>query len=145
MVKKETKAINKDKKDAKPSPFESMLYTNLSGAIVALGFCAITGQIQEGVAICQKSPEFVQALAAFSLCSALGQCFIYYTVTEFSPLLLSTVTTTRKIFSTIYSVFRNPGNSLNEMQWGGCILVFGAIIGEMVLAQFGGGGKKKVH
>lgn len=142
-VKKQTKALNKDKKDAKPTPFESMLYTNLSGAITALVFCAATGQVQEGVALCQKSPEFVQALMVFSLCSALGQCFIYYTLTEFSPLLCSTVTTTRKIFSTVYSVFRYPGNSLNEMQWGGCILVFGAIVGDMVMSQFSG--KKKAH
>ena len=50
----------------------------------------------------------MRALAAFSLCSAMGQCFIYYTITEFSPLILATVTTTRKIFSTLVSVFRDP-------------------------------------
>mmetsp|Transcript_28015 Transcript_28015/g.66856 ORF Transcript_28015/g.66856 Transcript_28015/m.66856 type:complete len:329 (-) Transcript_28015:142-1128(-) len=143
-VKKTTAELNKDKKGAKPTPFESMLYTNLAGAIVALGFAALTGQIQEGLALCRASPEFVNALGAFSLCSALGQCFIYYTVTEFSPLLLATVTTTRKIFSTVYSVFRNPDNSLNQMQWSGCITVFVAIIGEMALKQFGGH-KKKAH
>jgi hypothetical protein len=95
----------------RPTPFESMLYTNLAGAIVALGFAVVTGQMQDGLAFCRASSEFVQALVAFSLCSALGQCFIYYTVTEFSPLLLATVTTTRKIFSTVYSVFRHPGAS----------------------------------
>eukprot|EP00281_Chroomonas_sp_CCMP1168_P031423 CAMPEP_0206247124 /NCGR_PEP_ID=MMETSP0047_2-20121206/19639_1 /ASSEMBLY_ACC=CAM_ASM_000192 /TAXON_ID=195065 /ORGANISM="Chroomonas mesostigmatica_cf, Strain CCMP1168" /LENGTH=329 /DNA_ID=CAMNT_0053672621 /DNA_START=20 /DNA_END=1009 /DNA_ORIENTATION=+ len=142
-VKKQTKALNADKKDARPTPFESMLYTNLSGAIVAVVFCALTGQIQEGLAFCQKSQEFVWALGAFSLCSAMGQCFIYFTITEFSPLILATVTTTRKIFSTVYSVFRYPGNSLNEMQWVGCIMVFVAIIGEMVVSQFSG--KKKKH
>ena len=34
------------------------------------------------------------------------------------------VTTTRKIFSTLYSIFRNPANGLNGMQWSGCGLVF---------------------
>ena len=34
MVKKNTKKLNPEKKDAKPTPFESMLYTNLSGVIV---------------------------------------------------------------------------------------------------------------
>ena len=57
---------------------------------------------------CRGRQEFVWALASFSLCSALGQCFIYYTIAEFSPLLLATVTTTRKIFSTLVSVFRDP-------------------------------------
>ena len=64
----------------------------------------------------------------YSLASAVGQNFIYYTVTEFGPLLLTTVTTTRKIFSTLYSVFRNPENSLSEMQWGGCCLVFAGLL-----------------
>jgi hypothetical protein len=34
MVKKNTKTLNPEKKDAKPTPFESMLYTNLSGELL---------------------------------------------------------------------------------------------------------------
>ena len=49
---------------------------------------------------------------------------MYYTITHFNPLVLTTVTTTRKIFSTVYSVLRSPTNSLNMMQWGGTSLVF---------------------
>ena len=41
---------------------------------------------------------------------------MYYTLTQFNPLVLTTVTTTRKIFSTLFSVFRNPNNSLSPMQ-----------------------------
>ena len=40
----------------------------------------------------------------YSLASAVGQNFVYYTLTQFNPLVLTTVTTTRKIFSTLYSV-----------------------------------------
>ncbi len=36
------------------------------------------------------------------------------------------------------------GNSLNEMQWAGCMLVFAGIIGEQI-ASFASGGKKKKH
>ncbi len=36
------------------------------------------------------------------------------------------------------------GNSLNEMQWAGCLLVFAGIIGEQI-ASFASGGKKKKH
>ena len=32
--------------------------------------------------------------------------------------------TTRKIFTTVYSVFRNPANRLSMGQWGGCGMVF---------------------
>ena len=68
--------------------------------------------------------QVMQALVVYSLSSAVGQNFIYYTITQFNPLLLTTVTTTRKIFSTLYSVFRDPSNSLSNMQWSGCGLVF---------------------
>jgi len=123
-VKTKTKTLNADVKAAKPTMHESMLYTNLSGCLVAgvLALCA--GQLTEGVAFCLKYPEVMQALAIYSLASAVGQNFIYYTITQFSPLLLTTVTTTRKIFSTLYSVFRDPSNSLSTMQWSGCGLVF---------------------
>ncbi len=49
------KAGEAPKKPSGLSPFESMLYTNLSGAIVALVFCALTGQIATGLAFCQRS------------------------------------------------------------------------------------------
>merc|ERR1719263_1973784 len=68
----------------------------------------------------------------YSISSAVGQNFIYYTITEFNPLVLTTVTTTRKIFTTLYSVFRNPANSLTNGQWAGCSLVFGGMILDIV-------------
>ena len=46
------------------------------------------------------------AILLYSVSSAVGQNFVYFTVTEFGPLILTTVTTVRKIFSTLYSVFR---------------------------------------
>ena len=49
----------------------------------------------------------------------------------------------RKIFSTVYSVFRNPDNSLNEMQWTGCGLVFFGILFEMAAGMVSG--KEKSH
>jgi len=135
-VKEKLAEINpgKDKKP-KMTSFESMFYTNIAGAVVALVLCVGSGQMQEGIALCQASPDFVWALTLFGLSSSVGQCFIYYTINEFSPLILSTVTTTRKIFSTVYSVFRSPDNSLNQEQWMGCMLVFAGILGEMVAKQ----------
>ena len=71
-----------------------------------------------------RNPEVLNAIMVYSLASAVGQNFIYYTITNFNPLVLTTVTTTRKIFTTLYSVFRDPSNSLNTMQWSGCAAVF---------------------
>ena len=123
-VKVKTKELNAGVKKAQPTMHESMLYTNLSGCLVAGVLAALAGHLTDGVAFCLKYPEVTQALVVYSLASAVGQNFIYYTITQFSPLLLTTVTTTRKIFSTLYSVFRDPSNSLSSMQWSGCGLVF---------------------
>jgi len=123
-VKIKTKELNGAVAGAKPTMHESMLYTNVSGCLCALVLAALAGQLSDGVAFCLQYPEVMQALVVYSLASAVGQNFIYYTITQFSPLLLTTVTTTRKIFSTLYSVFRDPSNSLSTMQWSGCGLVF---------------------
>jgi UDP-galactose transporter B1 len=127
-VKKSTKELNPSVKGAKPTMHESMMWTNVSGALVAGVLALLTGHLSEGLAFCTRNPEVLMAILVYSLASAVGQNFIYYTVTEFGPLLLTTVTTTRKIFSTLYSVFRNPENSLSEMQWGGCCLVFAGLL-----------------
>jgi UDP-galactose transporter B1 len=69
------------------------------------------------------------AILYYALASVIGQLFVYFTITEFDPLVLSTVTTTRKIFSTVYSVVRT-GAAMSEMQIGGCAAVFTAIAWE---------------
>jgi len=104
--------------------YESMLYTNLSGMFVAFGFAAATGQLRSGLTACVAHVDLARAVLVYSLASAVGQNFIYYTITNFDVLVLTTVTTTRKIFSTVYSVFRNPDNALSPTQWFGCSLVF---------------------
>ena len=123
-VKRTTKALNPKKTNAKPSVYESMLYTNISGMFVAFGFAAVTGQLQSGLKACVAHVDLARAVLVYSLASAVGQNFIYYTITNFDVLVLTTVTTTRKIFSTVYSVFRNPDNALSTTQWFGCSLVF---------------------
>jgi len=125
-VKKRTKELNPDAGE-KPVPtmHESMFWTNFSGFLVAAALCLVTGQAREGVAFCMRHPEVTKAILVYSLASAVGQNFIYYTITQFNPLVLTTVTTTRKIFTTLYSVFRNwPASKLADMQWVGCGVVF---------------------
>jgi len=130
-VKLKTKEINHDD-DAKITMFESMFYTNASGAAVAFALCLATGQGSGGLAFILRSPELLMAIALFAVMSAFGQCFVFFTINEFGPLWLTTLTTTRKIFSTVYSVFRSPDNRLSGLQWVGCGLVFAGIIMETV-------------
>lgn len=138
-VKKRTKELNPHAGE-KPVPtmHESMLWTNLSGFLVAIVLAGVTGQLTSGFAFCTRHPEVVRAIIVYSLASAVGQNFIYYTITQFNALVLTTVTTVRKIFTTVYSVFRNPDNSLSNGQWAGCALVFVGLILDIVASALWG-------
>jgi len=124
-VKKSTKELN-PQAGPKPVPtmHESMFWTNFSGCLVTFVIAVVTGQLFSGLNFSFKHPEVFQDILLWSLASAVGQNFIYYTITQFNPLVLTTVTTVRKIFTTVFSVLRDPSNSLSAGQWAGCGLVF---------------------
>lgn len=75
----------------------------------------------------QRHPNLIGDIALFSALSAIGQFFIFLTVTEFGPLPCSIVTTTRKFFTVLTSVFYF-GNTLNSTEWIGTSLVFQGLI-----------------
>ena len=66
----------------------------------------------------------------FSMCSAIGQSFIFYTVARFDPLVCSTVTTTRKIFSVILSIIFK-GHSIPAKGYAGLALAISGIVSEV--------------
>ena len=131
-VKVRTKELNPLVSGPKrPSMHESMLWTNLSGFLIATLIALLNGHAYRGAKFCLAHPQCMNAIIIYSLASAVGQNFVYYTLTQFNPLVLTTVTTTRKIFSTLYSVFRNPDNSLSSMQWSGTLMVFAGLLGDI--------------
>ena len=129
-VKTATVRRNPHLKNPKTNMFESMAWTNFGGVFVAFLLAVCTGQLADGVSFCNRHPGMQNAIAYYALASVLGQLFVYFTITEFDPLVLSTVTTTRKIFSTVYSAARSPGSAMSGMQIGGCACVFAAIAWE---------------
>jgi len=132
-VKTSTKTLNPTADGPRrPTMHESMFYTNLAGCLVALVLALATGHLVGGIKFGMAHPEVLAAILLYSFSSAVGQNFVYFTVTEFGPLILTTVTTVRKIFSTLYSVFRSPSNTLSSMQWAGCSMVFAGLLGDIV-------------
>ena len=126
-VKTATARLNPNQTRPKTSMFESMLWTNAGGACAAFSLAAGTGQLGSGVAFCARHAEAARNIALYALASVIGQLFVYFTITEFDPLVLSTVTTTRKIFSTVYSAARSPAAAMTRTQCSGCAAVFAAI------------------
>jgi len=93
----------------------SMMF--LSIALIA------TGQIFDFISFVQRYPQIVVQLLLFSAFSALGQFFIFWTVSDFGPLPCSIVTTTRKFFTVLASVIFF-GNPMLTRQWIATIIVF---------------------
>ncbi|KAG2806371.1 hypothetical protein PC129_g16733 [Phytophthora cactorum] len=107
----------------RPSVHQQMLNTNI-WAVVYTGIGAlVTGQALEGFFFCMENPAILNSVFYFSVCSALGQNFIYFTIQQFSALTCTTITTTRKFFTILFSVVWY-GHELSLMSWLGVAVVF---------------------
>ena len=78
-------------------------------------------------------------LLQLNLSASLGQVFIFLTIHHFSPLTCTTVTTTRKFFTILLSVYKF-GHVLDVWQWCSVGLVFGGLYLEIVAKFIGGKG-----
>merc|ERR1712160_56590 len=105
-------------------------WTNFYMCITAVVISGALGEVVPGLAFCSANPEIFTKIVKFALCSAVGQSFIFYTIANFDPLILSTVTTTRKIFSVLLSIFLK-GHPLSLTGWSGIALSCGGILSEM--------------
>ena len=127
----------------KPKPYDYMFWTNLFMCLTAAVIAAASGELQSGLAFLQENPEILSKVGKFAVCSAVGQSFIFYTIANFDPLVLSTVTTTRKIFSVLLSIFLK-GHSLSAVGWSGIALACSGILSELQ-AKASSSKKKKGH
>lgn len=80
----------------------------------------------------QSHPAVGWDVLGFAACGAIGQVFIFHTLSHFSSLLLVTVTVTRKMLTMVLSVLWF-GHKIKGMQWLGVGLVFGGIGAEAIM------------
>lgn len=125
----------------KLQPYDMLTFTNLFMMIFALLISTFLGEFTQGITYCSHNPEVFALIWKFSLCSAIGQSFIFYTVARFDPLVCSTVTTTRKIFSVLISILFK-GHSIPAHGWMGLAMAIGGILSE-VAHKVPGHGKVK--
>jgi solute carrier family 35 (UDP-galactose transporter), member B1 len=83
-------------------------------------------ELSSSIAFLSRHPQALKDVLAFAACGAVGQVFIFYTLSKFSSLLLVTVTVTRKMLTMLLSVIWF-GHSLSHGQWLGVGLVFGGV------------------
>ena len=91
-------------------------------------------ELSSAFAFVRAHPAIGNDILLFCLCGAVGQIFIYYTLSHFSSLLLVTVTVTRKMLTMMLSVLWF-GHRLSGLQWVGVGLVFGGVGAEGWIAR----------
>eukprot|EP00419_Tripos_fusus_P000087 CAMPEP_0172685278 /NCGR_PEP_ID=MMETSP1074-20121228/20128_1 /TAXON_ID=2916 /ORGANISM="Ceratium fusus, Strain PA161109" /LENGTH=321 /DNA_ID=CAMNT_0013504393 /DNA_START=35 /DNA_END=1000 /DNA_ORIENTATION=- len=117
-------------KGMKERNFEMQFMTNLYMALTAVIFTFIMGEFQPGWKFCMENPAIFKNILQFAACSAVGQAFIFFVISTFDPLVCTTVTTTRKVFSVLYSILMK-GHQMNAQGWTGVSMACGGILLEL--------------
>lgn len=111
------------KSEYKTKSGHMMFKINLWSCMYLFVATVATGELSKFYEFMGRHPSLYMDIVLFSSLSAIGQLFIFLTVAEFGPLPCSVVTTTRKFFTVLASVFLF-GNKLTQTQWAGTTLVF---------------------
>lgn len=114
----------------KEKNFEMQFLTNFYMLLTAVVFTVGFGEFGPALAFLQNNPSIMIAVVKFGMCSAFGQAFIFYMIKSFDPPVCTTVTTTRKVFSVMWSIL-TKGHKLSAMGWGGMALACAGILGEL--------------
>lgn len=119
----------------------TIMYLVVAPAIARSPVGTLVGLDAMGADELRRAAEFVGAhpsvgrdILLFAACGALGQVFIFYTLSTFGSLLLVTLTVTRKMLTMIISVVWF-GHRLSGMQWVGVGFVFAGIAVEAELSK----------
>ncbi|KAK9107706.1 hypothetical protein Syun_023717 [Stephania yunnanensis] len=112
----------------KTSAWDIMLGMNLWGTIYNMVY--MFGWPQgigfEAVQFCKQHPEAAWDIFLYCLCGAVGQNFIFLTISRFGSLANTTITTTRKFVSIVVSSLLS-GNPLSVKQWASVAMVFSGL------------------
>lgn len=110
-----------------------MLYTNLVGLIGNIAFYLVTMQLNDKENTVEKvlgNYELLTKVFVIGLCGALGQIFIYFTLSLHNAYKLGIITTSRKCVSVILSAIAF-NHSFSNLQWLGVSMVLGSTIFEV--------------
>lgn len=113
-----------------PKAYDFMFWTNLYMMLVAVVLAVLFGEVVPGIAFLLAHSHIMILVIKFSALSAVGQSFIFYTIATFDPLVCSTVTTTRKVFSVLYSLIFK-GHSLQPQGWAGVVIASAGVLADL--------------
>jgi len=117
-------------------PFDLMYNIQLGKTIIAGVALVVLNQVHVFVQMCQDM-GFV--LVALGLTGAMGQVFIFVTISKFGALTCSIIGLARKITTLVASIYFY-GHHLNGVQMAGLMLCVGAMVKDFFGKKSKGGG-----
>ena len=106
--------------------FNQIMYVQaFSAGFSTLGLIS-AGQLGDAISFVMRHPDALGSILTLSAAATIGQLFISHTIKTYGALLFATVMTTRQFISILLSciLFAHP---LSLGQWGGTVVVFGAL------------------
>lgn len=103
--------------------YHMMSGTNLFTFIFSLIYGIANFQLFDFFRFCSNHPTVINDIIQITLMGCVGQFFIFYTINHFGPTALSILTTTRKFFTVVVSIFYFK-HIITEYQWVSIVLVF---------------------
>lgn len=119
---------------SKPSSMNYMLYVNVWCIFLIFPLLFIDFEGMRFVEFCLKHTEVVAYVSAVTITGTIGHYFVSAMVSNFGPLPLSLVSTTRKFFTVLLSslIF---GNVLSWRQWMATVIIFEALILDVLFGR----------
>jgi drug/metabolite transporter (DMT)-like permease len=110
--------------------WEMMQHIGMGGFLISLTYAIVSGDLGRFITFIGQYPSIINPIIVLSCLGVLGQFFIFYCIryriifiiSKFSPRVLSIVTTTRKFFTVLVSIFIF-GHVVSPLQWGAITLV----------------------
>jgi solute carrier family 35 (UDP-galactose transporter), member B1 len=117
-----------DSKDKQrpPTAVETMLFVNLYALVLLVPMAVASGQWYDGLRLLMRNGPLQSNVAILNAVVAVGQIFIFLTITWYSSLVTTTITTTRKFFTILFSVL-HFGHAFSIGQWTSVVLVFSGL------------------
>jgi len=117
-----------------PTSNQVMFITNMWSALFLFLAILLKGELFVSMAFCRRHPEILLDLVWLGCTSGVGQHAIIFIIRNFNSLVLSIVTTTRKLFTILISILWF-GHSLSWIQWLAMGLVFSSITWDVIQSQ----------
>ena len=113
-------------KRRRPTAVETMLFVNLYSLAFLVPMAVTSGQLSHGIQILKHDRSLLWPIVIMNGVVSIGQIFIFLTITWYSSLVCTTITTTRKFFTILFSVL-HFGHKFSAGQWTSVGMVFSGL------------------